>query len=347
MILRFYSTGLKIRQIRPEKYVNFFKPSSNYIVEQWKKKPTLVDSLNAKEGSAFKNTFQTYANLSKAKLSGLVVASTAFGFFLAPSTGSLFLDAKLFGLTVAGTTMCVCSANSLNQLLEVTFDAQMKRTFNRVLPRHKVSLLHAAAFGVCSAALGGYILCAHVNSLTGILGLSNIVLYAFVYTPLKRISIVNTWVGAVVGSIPPVMGWVARNGPLDWSCLLVGAVLFAWQFPHFNSLSWNIRSQYAKAGYWMMSVINPRLNALTCLFYSLSLVPMTLMAGSLLCNLTDNWFCIDGNILNIIMSYHAYNFYKNSTHANARKLFLFTLVHLPFYMLLMILHKNRSGITDQ
>ncbi|XP_005582997.3 protoheme IX farnesyltransferase, mitochondrial isoform X2 [Macaca fascicularis] len=151
------------------------------------------------------------ARLSKIKLTGLVVSTTAAGFALAPGP----FDWPCFLLASVGTGLASCAANSINQFFEVPFDSNMNRTKNRPLVRGQISPLLAVAFATCCAVPGVAILTWGVNPLTGALGLFNIFLYTCCYTPLKRISIVNTWVGAMVGAIPPVMGWTAATGSLD------------------------------------------------------------------------------------------------------------------------------------
>ncbi|XP_043759831.1 protoheme IX farnesyltransferase, mitochondrial isoform X1 [Cervus elaphus] len=151
------------------------------------------------------------ARLSKIKLTALVVSTTSAGFALAPVP----FDWSCFLLTFVGTGLASCAANSINQFFEVPFDSNMNRTKNRPLVRGQISPLLAVSFATCCAVPGVALLTWGVNPLTGALGLFNIFLYTCCYTPLKRVSITNTWVGAVVGAIPPVMGWTAATGSLD------------------------------------------------------------------------------------------------------------------------------------
>lgn len=158
-----------------------------------------------------------YKDLSKAKLASFVLLSTMAGYALAP--GALSIETLV--LVTAGTGLCITSANTLNQWIEVPYDAQMARTRNRVLPRHAISPTHAFLMGTTTGVLGTAIL-SMVNSYCAVLGFSNIILYAGVYTTMKRTSIYNTWVGAIVGAIPPLIGWVACTGGFDMSSLLLG-----------------------------------------------------------------------------------------------------------------------------
>ncbi|KAL1478743.1 hypothetical protein MTO96_034870 [Rhipicephalus appendiculatus] len=195
-----------------------------------------------------------YMALSKIRLTGLVVTTTLAGYALAPGA----LDPWVVLFTVAGTTLTSCSANAINQFLEVPYDSQMNRTKNRVLVRGvpqvgPVLPLHAVTFAAGTAGLGLWLLSSGANGLTALLGGANLLLYTCAYTPLKRCSIVNTWLGSVVGAIPPLMGWAACTGTLDAGACVLGAMLYSWQFPHFNALSWNLRPDYSRAGYRMMS----------------------------------------------------------------------------------------------
>lgn len=209
------------------------------------------------------------------RLSGLVVLTTMVGYAMSP--GALQLSTLLW--TTVGTALCVNAANTFNQWAEVPFDAQMKRTRVRPLVRGALTPWHVATVASLSAVSGVAMLATQVNPLVAALGASNIVLYAFIYTPLKRTSIINTWVGAVVGALPPMMGWAASTGSLETGAWLLGGVLYAWQFPHFNALSWNLRGDYSRAGYRMMSVTDPGLCCRTSLRYSAAMIPLTLMAS--------------------------------------------------------------------
>lgn len=160
------------------------------------------------------------------------------------------------------------------------------------------------------------------------------------YTPLKRFTIINTWIGAIVGAIPPMMGWTAATASLDPGMWLLGGVLFSWQFPHFNSLAWNLKNDYARAGYMMMSVINPGLNARVSLRYSLLLFPISLLAPYLGIT-TWNFFTVS-SLINGYMAVKAYKFWKDSNDSSARQLFFASLVHLPLYLCLMMVFKRKE-----
>lgn len=197
---------------------------------------------------------------------------------------------------------------------------------------------HGFAFGVISGLLGTSLLLTQVNALTAAIGTCNILLYTLVYTPLKRISIVNTWIGSIVGSLPPLMGWTACTGTIGSGGLLTAAILYAWQFPHFNSLSWNLRGDYSRAGYQMMAVTNPGLCRRVALRYCLATIPICTLAPY--CGLTTWWFAFDSLLVNSFLCYRGWQFYHNPTFQTSRRLFYFTLFHLPLLMALLFLNKS-------
>lgn len=245
-----------------------------------------------------------YKELSKAKLAGLVALTTMAGYAMAPGA----IDVPALLCTTVGTGLCISSANAINQWIEIPYDAQMLRTRNRVLGRRSLSPLHAFNFGVLSGTAGVTILATMVNPLTAILGASNIFLYTMIYTPMKRASIANTWAGAVVGAIPPMMGWTAVTNSLDIGAWVLGAILYAWQFPHFNSLAWNLRADYSKAGYRMMAVTDPKLNARVSLRYSLAMFPLCWSMPYL--GMTSWFFAADSTIVNAALLYGAFKFWR-------------------------------------
>ncbi|KAG0244903.1 Protoheme IX farnesyltransferase, mitochondrial [Actinomortierella wolfii] len=277
-----------------------------------------------------------YLDLSKARLAALVTLTTMCGYAMAPVSTDL---PTLFALT-AGTGLCIASANAYNQFVEPPYDAQMTRTRNRILVRKAMSPLHAWLFGSATGFTGTALLAAAVNPLTAGLGLANLVLYAGVYTPMKRMTIANTWVGAIVGGIPPMMGWAAATGSLEPGAWLLGAILYAWQFPHFNSLAWNLRADYSKAGYRMMAVTDPALNARVSLRYTLALAPLVTLAPYL--DMTSWWLAVDGNIVNAVLIASAFKFWRQKDDKSARQLFFGSLIYLPVILALFMFHKKRG-----
>jgi len=278
-----------------------------------------------------------YLTLSKARLTLLVCMTATGGYAMAPGVFNFHTAA----CATLGTAMASAAANAINQILEVPFDSQMNRTKNRVLVRGCLSPFHAFSFAAAMTGAGTLLLYTQVNELAAALSLLNLVLYTSVYTPLKRVSIVNTWVGSIVGAIPPLIGWSAATGGLEPGAFILAGVLFSWQFPHFNSLSWNLRPDYSKAGYRMMSVTHPDLCRRVALRHSLACIGICTAAPLL--DLTTWAFAADSLVLNLYLTLLAYKFYQKADSNSSRKLFRFTLIHLPLIMILMWISKKAPG----
>lgn len=171
-----------------------------------------------------------YLELTKFRLLSLVLITTIIGFYLASvqSFDVLLLFHVLLGVGFVGA-----GANALNQWYEQVPDARMRRTKNRPIPSGRISSERALWFGCVISAVGIAYLIVTVNLITAILGLMTWGSYLFVYTPLKQQTILNTWVGAIPGALPPVMGWTAVQNSLDWNVLPLFAILYFWQLPHF------------------------------------------------------------------------------------------------------------------
>ena len=282
-------------------------------------------------------TIWAYFELSKPRLSFLIVLSTMSAYAIAPYPASI--PTLLFLST--GTYLCSAGANTFNMLAEPEFDALMSRTRNRPLVRKAVTPTQAKVVGITTSILGIGILSA-INPVVAALGAGNIVLYAAVYTPLKRKTILNTWIGSVVGGIPPLMGWAACSPFGDILShpggLLLAGLLFSWQFHHFNALSYTARHDYARAGYKMMSVTNPALNARVALRYSLACIP--LCWGLVASGLADPFFLIDSSVVNVWVAWRAYRFWREGGEkGSARALFFAGLIQLPAVLVLAMLHK--------
>ncbi|KAH6692898.1 UbiA prenyltransferase family-domain-containing protein [Leptodontidium sp. MPI-SDFR-AT-0119] len=300
-------------------------------------------------------------SLSKPRLSVLVVLTACASYSLYPVPELLLPSAtdtpSLSPLTLlfltTGTTLCAASANAFNMLYEPKWDALMSRTRNRPLVRGLISTRGAAIFAILAGIGGTTALYFGVNPTVSFLGALNIALYAGVYTPLKRVSVMNTWIGAIVGGIPPLMGWAAAAGQSathgDWRELLLGeqniggwllaGLLVAWQFPHFMSLSWSIREEYKNAGYKMLCWVNPARNARVGLRYSLLFFPICI--GLCYFNVTEWSFAVASAPVNIYLLREAVRFWKLEGHkGSARGLFWASVWHLPMVMILAMVEKK-------
>ncbi|EOO02374.1 putative protoheme ix farnesyltransferase protein [Phaeoacremonium minimum UCRPA7] len=232
----------------------------------------------------------------------------------------------------------------------------MSRTRNRPLVRNLISKKTALLFAAAAAATGIGALYLGVNPTVSFLGAANIVLYAGVYTPMKQLSWLNTWVGALVGGIPPLMGWAAAAGESatgdgtfrellfasDGSSLggwLLAGLLFAWQFPHFMALSWPIREEYKAAGLKMLCWVNPARNARVALRYSLVFIPICL--GLCATGVTEWSFAVTSLPINLWLIREAVKMWRFEGHkGSARSLFWASVWHLPAVMVLALFQKK-------
>ncbi|KAI1823290.1 UbiA prenyltransferase family-domain-containing protein [Xylaria intraflava] len=324
---------------------------------------SILTTASTKHLGSFRRQLSLFLSLSKPRLTVLVVLSAMAPYalypvpdFLSPSIG---LDTpSLSPLTLAfltiGTTLCSASANTLNMLYEPAWDAMMSRTRNRPLVRGLISQRKALAFAAFAAMAGVGGLYFGVNPTVAFLGAANIAIYAGIYTPLKRVSWLNTWAGAIVGGIPPLMGWAAAAGqyatgdgsfqelllaPEAVGGWLFAALLFAWQFPHFMALSWTIREEYKAAGHQMLCWINPARNARVALRYSFAFFPICI--GLCAAGITEWSFAVTSLPVNVWLAREAVRFWRHEGfQGSARGLFWASVWHLPAVMVLALAQKK-------
>eukprot|EP00873_Tetraselmis_striata_P003212 jgi/Tetstr1/423476/TSEL_014157.t1 len=277
-----------------------------------------------------------YKQLSKLRLSLLVVSTASGGYVLGSPE-----EVDWAGLcwVSLGTLGAAASANTLNQIYEIKLDGLMKRTRNRPLPSGRISRGHALAFALVTGLGSTALLAAKTNTLTAQLGAANIFLYAGIYTPLKTVSIVNTWVGALVGAVPPLMGWAAAAGGLSLGAAALGAVLYWWQMPHFMALAWMCKADYGAGGYRMLSLVDPtgQRTAACALRNCVYLMPLGILAVCL--GVTTDAFAFENAIISGGMAATAAAFYQTPSQAAARTLFRASLLHLPLIMTAMMVHR--------
>lgn len=307
------------------------------------------------EPKTLKQLVDPYKTLTKPNLTFLVMLSSICSYALAPDA----VNISDFVFLTIGTLMASGAANAINMGREPNFDSQMVRTSLRPVVTGLVKPKEAYTFAAITGTIGCTILYFGVNPIVSALGATNIVLYSWIYTSLKRKSILNTWVGALVGAIPPLMGWAACSSLSDPGAWCLALLLYAWQFPHFNSLSHNIKDEYKRAGYVMTASVNPKLNARVALRYSLLMFPICFALSYFA--VCDNIFALDSSILNAWMTYNAFKFWLQqrynysakviaaggatasdiaSANAWAKKTFWSSIWQLPVVLALAMLHKT-------
>jgi len=281
-------------------------------------------------------TMADLAELVKARLTLLVLVTTAVGFYLGWTGPFDFLP--LFH-AVVGTALAAASAAALNQWREYPFDSIMLRTRMRPIPAGRMSPRDGLLIGIFLGITGLVYLCVAVNLLSALLAALTIGLYIFAYTPLKRISTTNTLVGAIPGAIPPMIGWAAARGTVDAEAWSLFVILFAWQMPHFFSLSWMYRADYARAGFCMMSSDDEaglRSSSQSVLFCILLLIVacipaylgLTKVAYLPIALALSGWF--------VVM---AMRFHNLREPVRARSLFLTSIAYLPLLLGALVLTK--------
>ncbi len=225
--------------------------------------------------------FADYTTLFKPRVSSMVVITAAGGFYL----GSLRSGISPFHLeavqALAGIAIVTCGSSVLNQALERRTDTLMRRTANRPMAAGRIGLAHGLVLGFLAIFLGSLYLASVTNLLTGTLTLLTAVGYVAIYTPLKRVTSINTFIGAFPGALPPLIGWTAARGIIEWPGVALFAILFVWQFPHFMAIGWMYREDYARAGIRLTATQQPAKTAAQmavaqALFYAVVMIPVSL-----------------------------------------------------------------------
>ena len=282
----------------------------------------------------FSSRLENYISLSKPRLLASVVLSAFLGFVLPMTLSNTVLQLiyLLFGTALMGG-----GANALNQWMEQVPDSIMNRTKNRVLPMGKLSEKEAMIFGIVISAVGFFVLWFGNNPLTAGLGLLTLLTYILVYTPLKQKTVTNTWYGGITGALPPVMGWTAARGQLEWEVLPIFALLYFWQLPHFFAIAWMYRDDYKRGGFKMLSHYDQtgKKTAVQMLIncgmlYAASLAVFYFNQGSMV-------YLAGASALGLVFFAVIAGFYKESTVGNARKVFLASIIYLPLLIGILVL----------
>lgn len=269
-----------------------------------------------------------FLELTKPRITVFILMSMGIGFVFGTRIAPEWTWLQLFH-ALAGTFLIASGTAALNQWYEREGDALMFRTQKRPIPSGRVSASSALVFGSLIALAGFLQLTFLVNPLTGGLALFTLASYLFVYTPLKRRSPISTTIGAIPGAMPPLIGFAAASGHLNYDAGILFAILFVWQFPHFYAIAWMYREDYAKAGIRMLPVVEPDLDstARRILWFSFALVPLSLaptfmaMAGTV--------YLIGAVLLSSFVVYAGLEAATMRTLGGARKVLLASIVYLP------------------
>jgi protoheme IX farnesyltransferase len=278
-----------------------------------------------------------FVELTKPRIAFLLVLTSAAGFYLA-SAGRF--DLPLFVNSMIGIALLAFGVATLNQYIERRIDTLMDRTATRPLPTGRITPIEALIFGIAQCTVAEVYLFALVNPLTAFLGLTVIVGYVLLYTPLKTRTSVSTAIGAIPGAMPPLMGWTAASNDITLAAWSLFVMQFLWQFPHFLAIAWMYREQYAKAGIKMLPVVEPegRLTARQIVLFTIMLVPVSLAPFFL--GVSGGVFLIGASLLGIWFLWASIKTARDRTNPQAKRLLMVSVIYLPILFILMVLDKR-------
>ena len=273
--------------------------------------------------------------LTKFRLSLLVSFSAIFGFIIA-SDNIIFFDLLILGLS--GYLVTAASVIN-NQILEKDLDRKMDRTKKRPLPTNRISNQNSLIASICFMVIGLVIMTLYFNLIAGILSLASLILYTFIYTPLKKVGPIAVFIGAIPGALPPLIGWVAFSGEVTIEAIIIFSIQFIWQFPHFWAIAWIYHDDYKKVGFKLLPSkgeknFNTALNIMT---YTLFLIPLGLL---------PTIFGITGIISGAIAVFCAilflaqtFKLFKDYSRSSALKIMFGSFIYLPIVQISFILDK--------
>lgn len=276
---------------------------------------------------------QAYVQLLKLRLSSLVAVSAVFGFAMASQGAANWTSLLWIGL---GGLLITGASNALNQIFEKELDAKMTRTSSRPLPEGRISSGEALIYSLILSVIGVSILGYFFNLPAALLGIIGLLSYAFVYTPLKRITPFAVFVGAIPGSLPPLIGWVAFTGSLDAGGWLLFIFQFFWQFPHFWAIAWIMDDDYQKAGFKMLPTSSgkSKKSASLILTYTLCLIPLVIFPLQL--GMVNPWTALALVGLALFFAFPAWKLYQSLDAKYAKKLMFASFLYLPVMELIFI-----------
>ena len=278
---------------------------------------------------------KAFWELLKFRLSLLVSFSCAFGYVLASPSVNWRVLPMLFlgGFLVSGASVIV------NQILEKDFDRVMSRTKNRPLPTGRLSVNEAITFCLICLAAGVSILLIYTNLLTTLLSVLSMILYSFVYTPLKRVGPIAVLVGAIPGALPPLLGWTAATGSISYESMIIFGIQFIWQFPHFWAIAWVADEDYKKAGFKLLPCGGQKdLNtAIQIMIYTLFLIPLGLLPATF--GITGFNSAIAVTICGVLFLAQTFSLMRSGDRKSALKIMFGSFLYLPIVQIAYLLDK--------
>ena len=278
---------------------------------------------------------KAYSELLKPRLSLLVAFSCAFGYVLASPAINWAMLAMLFlgGFLISGASITV------NQILEKDLDKLMSRTQNRPLPTGRLSVNEAISFCLFTLAAGVSILLLYTNMFTTLLSVVSMILYSFVYTPLKRVGPIAVLVGAIPGALPPLLGWTAATGAVSHEAMIIFGIQFIWQFPHFWAIAWVADDDYKKAGFKLLPSGGQKdLNtAIQIMIYTLFLIPLGLLPATF--GITGINSAVAVTICGVLFLAQTFSLMRSGDRRSALKIMFGSFLYLPIVQIAYLLDK--------
>ena len=282
------------------------------------------------------NKLAPYYELLKPRLSFLVSFSAAFGFLLGTKG---IPDLFILLMLSLGSFFISGSAVTINQIIERNLDALMKRTLQRPIPTSKVTHQEASIFGAVVFAIGVFFVAYYTNSFAVMLAISSLIIYAFMYTPLKRVGPIAVFVGAIPGALPPLIGWVAATGTLSYEAWIIFGIQFIWQFPHFWAIAWVSDDDYKRAGFKLLPSSGKKdLNtAINIMVYTLFLLPLGLLPTYF--GLTGLNSGIIATCCGALFLAQTFQLMKDNSQKSALRIMFGSFIYLPIVQISYLLDK--------
>ena len=298
-----------------------------------------VSAVQGRRIASFRVLFDFW-ELTKPEINFLIAITAAAGFWIGSPAAPSHFPWMRFIHTLLGTVFVASGAATLNQLIEFRYDAQMRRTARRPLASGRIARSHALWFGVLLSVFGVVYLAISTNAFASLLATLTLLGYLFVYTPLKRITPLCTLVGAVPGAAPPLIGWTAACGHLDAAAWVLFAIVFLWQFPHFMSIAWVYREDYARAGYLVLpaSELKHHFVAWQCLLPGLGLFVVGMVPA--LRGQSGIFYFAGALVLGVVFLYYSARFALQRSIVGARQLLFASILYLPVLFALLALDKK-------
>lgn len=286
--------------------------------------------------ASFSLKFRSYLELLKPRLSMLVAFSCAFGYGLASRESvnwQVLLMVTFGAFLLSGASVCI------NQIIERDLDKIMNRTMNRPIPTGRISVNEATIFSVFCLLVSLAILWIYTNPLTVVLSIVSMVLYSFIYTPLKRVGPIAVFVGAIPGALPPLLGWIAYTGSITHEAMIIFGIQFIWQFPHFWAIAWVADDDYKKAGFKLLPSGGGRdLNtAIQIMIYTMFLIPLGLLPAKF--GITGLDSAIVASVCGVVFFAQTFSLMKTGSQKSAKRIMFGSFLYLPIVQIAYLLDK--------